>query len=159
MADTKVTHRMLTDEEAAKGLRRIFADLQVRFNDQWDHLKADFYVEALSSRNITLTEENAALKAQIDELRPYSYETVKGLVKWRDERIAELEAQNERLKAPLSDDERKTFERRFRGDGGSCLKAALGCAESLIAARASTPQPQELHETSTYPSCDAGEEK
>ena len=28
---------------------------------------------------------------QLDELRPYSYETVQGLIKWRDERIKQLE--------------------------------------------------------------------
>lgn len=40
----------------------------------------------------------AALKAEMEGMRTYSHETVKGLVDWRDKRIAELEAQNKELR-------------------------------------------------------------
>ena len=36
-------------------------------------------------------DENPRLHQQLDELRPYSHETVQGLMKWRDERIKQLE--------------------------------------------------------------------
>lgn len=46
-ADVKIQVRHVTLEDAIKGLSDIHADVQSKFHDKWDHMRAGFLVDVI----------------------------------------------------------------------------------------------------------------